>query len=108
MNPFDALATFALGKIKEGIWAQWLKFLFELGFSAVTSFLFICGSVLCATRSASIAIGSGMIMAALSLTVLFRRETSRLTRGMIIVLPGAEAAKEIDTNFQVLEKPKEK
>jgi len=54
MNPFDALATFALGKIKEGIWAQWLKFLFELLFSAVTSFLFICGSVLCATRSPSL------------------------------------------------------
>jgi hypothetical protein len=67
--------------------------------------LFICGSVLCATKSAALAIGSGMVMAALALTVLFRRETSRLTRGMIIVLPGAEAAKEIDTNFQVLEKP---
>ena len=40
MNPFDALATFVLGKIKEGIWAQWLRFLFELGFSAIASFLF--------------------------------------------------------------------
>lgn len=104
MNPFDAIASFVLGKIKEGIWAQWLKFLFELFFSAVVSFLFICGTSLVATRSAAIAIGSGMVASALSLTVLFRRESLKLTRGMLVVLPSAEAAQELATDFQVLQK----
>lgn len=105
MNPADAILGFVWNKIKEGIWAQWLKFLFELSFSAVTSFLFVCGTVLCSTRSATIAIGSGMVMAAIALTVLFRRESSKLTRGMLVVLPGDEAAKEIATDIQVLQKP---
>lgn len=108
MNPFDAIATLILGKIKDGIIAQWLKFLFELLFSAVVSFLFTCGSVLCASDSTTIAIGSGMIMSALSMTVLFRRESSKLTRGMLVVLPSAEATKEIVTDFEILQKPEEK
>jgi len=104
MNPFDAIATLVLGKIKEGIWAAWLKFLFELGFSASVSFLFTAGTILVSTRSAALAIGGGMIMAALALTYLFRRESSRLTRGMLVVLPSAEAAKEMATDFQTIQK----
>ena len=105
MNPFDAIATLVLGKIKEGVWAEWLRFLFELLFSAIVSFLFTCGSVLVTTRSAAIAIGSGMVVASLALTVLFRRESSKLTKGMLVVLPSAEAAKELATDFQTIEKP---
>ena len=97
-----------LGKIKEGVWAEWLRFLFELLFSAIVSFLFTCGSVLVTTRSAAIAIGSGMVVASLALTVLFRRESSKLTKGMLVVLPSAEAAKELATDFQTIEKPEEK
>lgn len=108
MNPFDAIATLILGKIKDGIWAQWLRFLFELLFSAVVSFLFTCGSVLLTTRSAAIAIGSGMVVASLALTVLFRREATKLTKGMLVVLPSAEAAKELATDFQTIEKTQEK
>jgi len=74
VNPLDALATFVLGRIEQGVWAQWLKFLFELLFSAVVSFLFVCGTVLASTRSPSLAIGSGMVMAAIAMTTLFRRE----------------------------------
>ena len=108
MNPFDAIATFILGKIKEGVWAAWLRFLFELLFSAVVSFLFTCGTVLCSTQSDALAVGSGMIVAALALTVLFRRESSKLTKGMLVVLPSAEAAKELATDFQTIEKTQEK
>lgn len=107
MNPFDALATFALGKIKEGIWAQWLKFLFELSFSAVVSFLFSCGSLLALKISVEIAIGSGMIWAAMAMVYLFRRETSRLTKGMLVALPGDEAAKEMNSDFQTIQKPEQ-
>jgi hypothetical protein len=105
VNPFDAIATLILGKIKDGVWAAWLKFLFELSFSAVVSFLFICGTVLCSTEEYTLAIGSGMIAAALALTVLFRREQSKLTKGMLVVLPASEAAKEIATDFQTIQKP---
>lgn len=104
MNPFDALATFVLGKIKEGLYAQWLKFLFEILFSAVVSFLFSCGSLLCAKAPAGVAIGFGMIWAAMAMVYLFRRETSRLTKGMLIALPGEEAGKEMNSNFQVIQK----
>ncbi len=105
MNPLDALATFVLGRIEQGVWSQWLKFLFELLFSAVVSFLFICGSVLATTRSPSVAIGSGMVMAAIAMTTLFRREKNKLTKGMLVVLPSAEAAQEIATDLQTIQKP---
>jgi hypothetical protein len=105
MNPFDALAEFALGKIKEGIWAQWLKFLFEIVFSAVASFLFSCGTLLFAKAPAGIAIGFGMIWAAMAMVYLFRRETSRLTKGMLIALPSEEAVKEMNSDFQMIQKP---
>jgi hypothetical protein len=104
MDPLGDLANFVLGRIKEGLWAQWLKFLFELAFSAIVSFLFICGSVLAATRSAAVAIGSGMVMAAIAMTTLFRREKNKLTKGMLVVLPSAEAAQEIATDLQTIQK----
>lgn len=108
MNPFDALATFVLGKIKEGLYAQWLKFLFELTFSAVVSFLFGCGTLLFAQARAGMAIGFGMIWAAMAMVYLFRRENLRLTKGMIVALPESEAAKEMQSDFQLIQKPEEK
>lgn len=55
---------------------------------------------------AGFSIGAGMVAAALSLTVLFRRENSKLTKGMLVVLPAAEAAKEIASDFETIQKPK--
>ena len=107
MDPFQAGVNFLLGRLKQTATAAWLKFLFELGFSAVVSFLFICGSVLAATKSPSVAIGSGMVMAAIAMTVLFRREQSRLTKGMLVVLPSAEAAQELATGLQTIQKSEE-
>jgi hypothetical protein len=49
-----------------------------------------------------------MIFAALAMTVLFRREQSKLTKGMIVVLPEAEAGKELATDFQTIQKSEEK
>lgn len=108
MNPFDAIAVFVLGKIKEGIWAAWLKFLFEIAFSAITTFLFVCGTILSTTEFVDVAIGSGMVASALVMVVLFRKESSRLTRGMLVVLPNEEAAAEIARDFQIIEKTGEK
>jgi len=102
VNPFDALADFVLGKIKEGLYAQWLKFLFELVFSAVVSFLFSSGSMLADGHP-----NFGMIWAAMAMTYLFRRETSRLTKGMLVALPGEEAEKELAANFQTIQTPEQ-
>ncbi len=99
-----ALADFVLGKLKQSAMALWLKLLFTMTFSAAVSFLFVCGTVLALGQSPAFAIGSGMVMAAMAMTVLFRR--SSLTKGLMVVLPGSEAAKEIETNFQVIEKAK--
>lgn len=104
MNPFDALATFVLGRLKQSATAAWMKFIFELVFSAIGSFLFICGGVLVSSRSWTLAAGSGMIVAAIAMTALFRKEQARLTKGMLVVLPSAEAAKEIETDLQTIEK----
>jgi hypothetical protein len=105
MDPFQAGVEFLLGRLKQTAYAAWLKFLFELAFSAVVSFLFSCGGMLFAGKPAGIAIGFGMIWAALALVYLFRRERSKLTAGMIVALPGDEAARELASNFQTIEKP---
>jgi uncharacterized protein (TIGR04206 family) len=104
MNPFEGLATFVLGWMKQTAMAAWFKFLFELAFSAVVSFLFVCGSVLIASENWPLAVGSGMIAAAVAVTALFRKEQSRLTRGLLVVLPEGEAAKEIQTDLQTITK----
>ena len=104
MDPLGALAEFVLGKMKQSAMALWLKLLFTMAFSAAVSFLFVCGTMLARGQPAGFAIGGGMVMAAVAMTVLFRR--SPLTSGLMVVLPGVEAAKEIETNFQVIEKSK--
>jgi len=102
MNPLDSLAGFVLSRLKQSMLSQWLKLLFELSFSATVSFLFVCGTVILATNSVMIGAGSGMVMSALCMTVLFRR--SPLTKGVMVVLPAAEAAKEMDAQFQTIER----
>jgi len=104
MDPLGDLAAFVLGRIKQGLYAQWLKFLFELGFSAVVSFLVMTGIPLVAGESAGFAIGDGMLWAGMAMVYLFRRERSKLTAGMIVALPGDEAAKELAASFQTIEK----
>lgn len=102
MDPFQGLAAFVLGKMKESAMALWMKLLFQMGFSALASYLFICGSVEVSTGNVVVAHGSGQIAAAFALIVLFRR--TPLTKGMMAVLPAQEATKEIETDFQVVQK----
>ena len=105
MNPFTGLAEFVLGWMKQTAIAQWCKFLFELAFSAIVSFLFGCGTLLFGKAPVGVAVGFGMIWAAMAMTYLFRRETSRLTKGMLVALPGEEAEKELAASFQTIQKP---
>lgn len=81
---------------------EWVTLLTSLGFSALTSFLFVCGSALVANQSKPFAIGSGMVSAAVMATVVWRR--SPLTRGTLVALPSKEAEVELGTNTQVITK----
>ncbi len=81
---------------------QWVTLLTSLGFSGTVSFLFTCGSSLMAGKSWPLSIGAGMVMAAVMLTVVWRR--SPLTKGTTVALPEAEAEKELGTNLQVIDK----
>jgi hypothetical protein len=106
MNPFDGLAKYLLGRLEQRILQNWARLIFQMGFSAVVSFLFTCGTVMLATRSALTGIGSGMVVASMSMMVLFRRTPQ--TAGMTVVLPGAEAEKEINTDWQISTKTGDK
>ena len=106
MNPFDGLAHYLLGRLEQKIIQAWTRFLFQMAFSAVVSFLFTCGSVMVGTKSVIIGVGSGMVTSAVVLTVFFR--TSKLTAGMQAVLPEAEAVAEMATGIQTITKPPDK
>lgn len=106
LNPFTALADLAVGFWKAGKAQAWAKLIFELMASGVISFLFMCGSTLVTSHSWAgswaLSVGIGFVSAAISMTVLFRR--SPLTKGMMLVLPGEEAAKEIAASEQVIQR----
>jgi predicted phage tail protein len=104
MDPFQGLADFILGRLKQGVWAQWARFIFELAFSAIVSFLVVGGGALISTRNWPVGIGSGMVAAGIYATALFRRESSKLTKGMMVVLPSEEAAEEITAEVQEIDK----
>jgi len=104
MDPLGALADFVLGRLKQTAMALWMKLLFTMAFSAAVSFLFVCGTMLALGQPVAFAIGSGMVMAAMAMVVLFRR--SPLNKGLMVVLPESEAAKELETDFQIIEKAK--
>lgn len=106
MNPFDGLAKYLLGRLEQKILQGWLKLLFQMAFSGVVSFLFVCGTVMVSTKSAVTGIGSGMVVSAMAMMVLFRRTPQ--TAGMTVVLPGEEAAKEITTDWQISTRAEDK
>lgn len=106
MNPFSALAELAVGFWKAGKAQAWTRLVFALMLSGLLSFLFVCGTALVALHTTPgcwpLSIGSGMVMAAIAMTVVFRR--SPLTKGMMLVVPTEEAAKELATDLEVIQK----
>jgi hypothetical protein len=58
------------------------------------------GTLLAVGRAWETSLGAAMVAVAVVLTAMFRR--SPLTRGMMIVLPAEEAAKEMQTNLQTI------
>jgi hypothetical protein len=104
MDPFGALANLILGKLKEGLWASWLRFLFELGFSATIGFLGTAGGLLMAGKPIPVAIGTGMVTAAACMLYLFLRESAKLTKNMLIAIPAAQWEEENSENIKLIQK----
>jgi hypothetical protein len=109
MNPFDGLAKYFLGRIEQKIYQAWVRLVFQIAMSMLGSFLFIAGSTMVAAVASSspsvavvLGIGTGMMFSALVLVYFLRR--SPLTKGMMFVFPSAEAAKELETGFQTIER----
>lgn len=97
-----ALGEIVSGWLRDRIFQKWFNLLFELVWSGILSFLFVCGSALVAKTSPAISIGAGMVMSAITMTIVFRR--SPLTKGLLLVLPSAEALKEIETDVETIQR----
>lgn len=122
MNPFDALATFVLGKLKESAEAQLIKIAFQLLLTAWGSFFLTCGGILAgyATKHLidgkafesgpvwALALGSGMTVMVLCVVYWIRTDPSKAFKGMRFVFPSTEAMQEMQQNFETLTKPQEK
>jgi uncharacterized transporter YbjL len=109
VNPFTGLAEYFLGRIQQKVYQAWTRLLFQIAMSMLGSFLFIAGGTMVAAAAKfapSVALvlglGSGMMFAAMVLVYFLRR--SPLTKDMMFVFPAEEAAREIETNFQTIQK----
>ena len=114
----DALAKFVLGRLEAGVWAQWGRLLFELIYSGLASFLWgfgitvgaIGGTVLSGAAEVpsglilTMGLGAGALWAVVSMTNLIRSDDAKLLRGVKIVLPGAEALQEMNSNLETITK----
>lgn len=79
---------------------RYARLTFSMVFSGVVSYLFIAGGTLGATASYARSTGAGMVAAAVSMTVVFRR--SELSKGMVVALPQGEADAEMNADVQVI------
>lgn len=78
----------------------WARLYFSLAFSFVISGSFVTGTALAAKSSYATALGSGLIAASVSATVVFR--TNPLTKGLSVTLPVEEAKTEIGAGLQTI------
>lgn len=102
MDPFQGLATFILGRLKQSAMALYIKAIFSMIASGVISFLLVCGTSLVSTRVWSISVGSGMIVAAIALTVAFKQ--SDLAKKLSIVVPSLEQQTEAVDGMTTIQK----
>jgi hypothetical protein len=81
---------------------EWIKLGISLFCSFWLSSTFVTGSALLARQPWPMAIGAGLVSGSTLATVLWRN--SPLPKGTQLALPIEEAAKELNTNVQVLTK----
>jgi hypothetical protein len=80
----------------------WLSLLFQMGLSALCTFLFVTGTALVANTDVWVSIGAGMISTSVVLGTFFG--ISPLTRGMFFVRPAAEAKAEIESDIAITQR----
>ena len=102
MDPFQGLADFILGKLKQSAMALYLKAVFSMMVSGAISFLLVCGTSLVSTRLWSVSIGGGMIVAAVAVTVAFKQ--SDLAKKVSIVVPSLEKQTEAVDGMTTIQK----
>lgn len=102
MDWVQGLVTLITNLVKIHRVNEWAKLYFSLAFSFAVSGSFVMGTALVAKASYAMALGSGLIAAAVSATVVFR--TNPLTKGLSVALPAEEAGTELNTNIQIITK----
>lgn len=103
----DAIGNFIWDEIKKGIWAQWLKLIFLLVFSAAVSYLVVDGGALAKGTPELIARGYGYLAAAGALTLCFSINGAKLFKGMTAIIPNQEVISQLETQFQQVQPDKE-
>jgi hypothetical protein len=102
VDPFQGLASFVLGQLKQSAVSLWLKLLFTMFFSSSVTLAFFTGTVAFKTGSLATGFASGLIAAALVLVALFK--LSPLTKGLTIALPTQILEEEAKQNIQTVER----
>jgi hypothetical protein len=85
VNPWDAVGKFFAELIEGRRLERWLKLGVTMFFSAVVYFLSAMGTALLARQPWPVAVGSGMLAAAVALVFLWNR--SPLTKGLMVAEP---------------------
>ncbi|MGA2443299.1 MAG: hypothetical protein ABSH08_20295 [Tepidisphaeraceae bacterium] len=107
MDPFQGLATFVLGRLKDSAIALWWKLLFLCVFSAVVSFLAVDGGFLIRGASELVARGWGYSSAAGALVLCFLANGQKLLKGMVAIIPNQEVIAALETQYQQVQADKE-
>jgi hypothetical protein len=98
MDPFEGLADFVLGKLKQSAIALWLKLLFTMGLSFTVTLCFFTGTVGLKTGSLTAGFATGLVASSLVLLGLFRM--SPLCKRLLIAVPTEILQAEESGNLQ--------
>ena len=100
MDPFQGLASFILGRLKQSATSLWLKLIFTMTLSATITLCFFTGTVTLKTGSLQTGFATGLVMVALVLLALFKM--SPLTKNLVIALPTEIVEEANKQNVQIV------
>ena len=85
MDPFQGVASFVLGWMKQTAMAKWLRLLFEMATGALVTLCFFTGTVTLSSGSLTVGFATGLV--AVSLVLLAQFKMSPLTKGLTLAVP---------------------
>lgn len=95
------LGTFLQHALESKVWKR-AELMLELGIASTIVFLFTTGSTLLAKQPVSLAIGAGMVMAAVALLTTFAASPN--AKGLTIAVTAKAAAEKLDTPTTTIER----